>query len=395
MTSLKTWLIIGILLRLLLMPFTVHPDLRGHYLGASFIVLENDLFGLYDHISRLPRSHPLVNLYHDDFLVYSPLTYSIHAAWLKVVQPFISWDLFSNFIMDIGSAVRQSGFPQLVFILKFPYLLVDVFCFWLISRLVDAKYRLQATVLWTFNLPILHSAFMMGQFDIFIVAALLLVLLFIKHNRLFLPAVFVALSAGFKPFTIFLLPFLPGKLWHNLLVGGLTYLLIIAIYLPSPGFRLYALVAQHSDKLWFAKILVSGSQYLPLFIIGVVLLFWLKYFSPKLFPNWAWLMLPLLLFYSVTHFHPQWFTWVTPFLLLSFLTFPKTRPLLASLLVCWFIVVLSFESSLNFGLFGLDISIPQLLNRYYPFDQFMSFVRGVLAATSISLFVLMSKTRST
>ena len=38
----KIWLIIifGIILRLGLMPFTIHPDIRGHYLGGLLIAKE-------------------------------------------------------------------------------------------------------------------------------------------------------------------------------------------------------------------------------------------------------------------------------------------------------------------------------------------------------------------
>ena len=69
----KIWLIIifGIILRLGLMPFTIHPDIRGHYLGGLLIAKEGQFFGVYDYISRLPRDHILAKLYGDNFLVYS------------------------------------------------------------------------------------------------------------------------------------------------------------------------------------------------------------------------------------------------------------------------------------------------------------------------------------
>jgi len=56
------------------------------------------------------------------------------------------------------------------------------------------------------------------------------------------------------------------------------------------------------------------------------------------------------------------------------------------LLLCHLVVVLSFDTSLNFGLFGLKYAIPIS-------DQYVSFVRGALAASSLALVLLLSHER--
>lgn len=384
-------LLLGLLLRLFLMPFTVHPDLRGHYLGAYFMAKKGAWLTMYDYISWLPRDNPLVVMYQDSFFVYSPLTYLLHATALQALSPLINWPLFSQFELDIGSAVRQPGFPMLAFLLKLPYLLADVACVVALFKLVNPKQRFLASVLWSFNLPLLHSAFMMGQFDIFMIMFILFGLVAAKKRHYSWTAILFALAAGFKPYPLFFLPFIPGNKIKNILIGALAYLAIIAPYLGSPGYRMYALVAQHSDKMWYAKVMVSGSQYLPIFLVWLGVLFWANWLSPKRLNYWEWPLLSLLGFYSVVHYHPQWFAWVTPFLALAFLNYRQLRPLLAFLLLCDIGITFSFETSLNFGLFGIDFNLFDFINRYYPKDQLISFIRGAIAATSIVIAGFLSK----
>lgn len=388
------WIIFGVVLRLGLMPFTIHPDLRGHYLGSYFIVAKGQLLGFYDYISRLPRTDPLVRTYGDNFLVYSPLTYLFHAAYLQLIAPVFPWKLYMQLVLDMGQAVKDPGIYRLVFLLKLPYLFVDLGCLWLILKLVPPGKKVLGTFLWALNLPIIYSAFLMGQFDILMVAFLLLALYCLHKGHSAWSAVCLALAASFKPFPLFLLPFLPGSKLKNLGIGGLTFLIVIAPYLPSHAFRQYGLVAEQSDKMWYAKIMVTGSQGLPIFVVGLVFLLWLNYYHREIMPDWAWLSTPLLIFYATTHYHPQWFAWLSPFLLLFLVRLRHTLPLVVALLLLQLVVILSFENSLNFGLFGINFYPWAFLNHYYPADQFMSIIRGGLTATCLSLIVQLTRAKS-
>lgn len=373
------WLALGLLLRLVLMPVTIHPDIRGHYLGGYVLAVKGSYLGVYDYISKLPRTDQLVKLYGDDFLVYSPLTYWIHGLWLKL--PLYSQPLLVRLILNMDQAIKNPNVGWLLIFLKTPYLIADGICLWLLLKIVDFKYQRLTTILWMFNLPLIYSAYMMGQFDIFIVLFVILAVYLSKLNKQVPAAMALAISSGFKPIALFLLPFLPGNRIKNVLVGVVTYGLIIAPYaLTSPAFRMYALQAQQSDKVWYAKILVSGSQYLPLFMVGCVLLFWGSIKNYKNLPWWGWLAGPFLIFFSVTHYHPQWFAWLSPFLVLAFVLKPESRWLIITILLAHLVVVFSFEPSLNFGLFGISYSLHWLLT-----DQNMSLVRGVLAGTNLSL----------
>lgn len=379
--------IFGLVLRLALMPFTSHPDLRGHYLGAYFIKEYGEYFSFYDHISKLPREDPIVQLYRDDFLVYSPLTYQLHALWMFIASPILPWDTFKNMEIDMTKASYEESFPFLIFLLKVPYLIADLVCLLILMKLVQPKNKLLAVTLWSLNLPVLHSAFMMGQFDIFILLSLLGALLLVERKHTSLASVVLALGAGFKPFSLFLLPLIPGKQIKNILIGLITYGLLIAPYaLTSPAYRMYALMAQHSDKLWYAKILVSGSQYLPLFFVAIISIAWLKRYNSKVFTTLSWFTLPLLAFYSFTHFHPQWFTWISGYLILLLIRFKPSWEPITALVISWIIITFSFESSLTFGLFNIDYSLKPLLN-----DQIISGIRALILATSFILTLKLSQ----
>lgn len=386
MKKVSIWLIVGIILRVAFMATTAHPDIRGHNLGGYLIAQKGEVFGLYDYISRLPRDNILVQIYHDDLFIYPPLAYLFQGLSLKLFSPFIHWPLFEQMIVDFDAARTLPGFSTLMVWLKMPYLLADIGVLYLLFKLVDKKHHVITEALWAFNIPVLYSAYMLGQLDVFMVLFILGSVLLATQKKHTLAAVAMGLAAGFKPFPFFLLPFLPGNRIKNVLIGLGTYFVIILPYLGSTGFRQYALLAPQADKIWYAKILVSGSQYLPLFVVGLVVLFWLSTRSAR--PAWEWPLYVLLLFYSVVHFHPQWFAWVSPLLIIYLATHKKRWPLVGTLLLAYVGIVLSFEPSLNFGLFGLNYNLFQSIAKYYPPDQLVSGLRGVLAGTSLGIGLL-------
>jgi hypothetical protein len=382
MRKLLPWLILGLILRLVLIPITLHPDFRAVNLAGYLIAQKGELLTFYDHISKLPRIDHIAELYGDNLFIYPPLAYLSHALFNKLLYWAYPQSAFWLLINDIGRVRSDPGFLGLMYFLKLPYLLADFTCLWLVLKLLPEKHKFTGGLFWIFNPVNIYVSYMIGQFDIFIALFLLLALLFLNKNSL-LSAFFLGLSACFKPFTLVLAPLLPGNKIKNVLVSGGTYFLTILPYLASPAFKQYALLASQSDKLLYAKIIISGSQYVPVFILGLVLVYWWNYFKEKSNPNWIWLMLPLLLFYSVTHYHPQWFVWIMPFLLLIWVYTPKLRLPVITMFGCYFVIVLLFEASLNFGLFGLNFSFSDFIIRFISPDILGSTIRGIFAAACL------------
>ncbi|MCL5091060.1 MAG: glycosyltransferase 87 family protein, partial [Patescibacteria group bacterium] len=222
----------------------------------------------------------------------------------------------------------------------------------------------------------------------------LLSLFLVKKKKNYWAALCLGLGGAFKMFPLFFLPFLAlseGKSWASkikiLLVGLLPYLLSIAPFVGSGVFRQTVLFSNQSQKMLFAKIMVSGAEYLSWFVVFYVFLLALSFKQKK--DLWSWFLAVLLVFFSFTHYHPQWFLWITPFLVFFIVERPKYKILTLGLFFCWLTITLLFEPSLSLGLFSPIspslIKAPDLseaLNHFYPVFEFKSLVRSIFAGLS-------------
>lgn len=385
------FIILAIILRVVISGLVIHPDIRGHNLASYFISQQNEWLTFYDHLSKLPRQDPLVKLYTDGLFIYPPLAYYAHAIFMKFTFPFVSQDTFWRLIYDMGSLTKNKDLFVLLATLKLPYLVADMISLFILNKILDAKNRFWGSIIWLFNPITLYSAYMIGQFDIYITMFIFLGIWAMSKKKTILSGVFIGLASLYKPFPLFLLPLLGENTKDKIkavTAGVGTYILgILPFVLTSPAFKNYALLATQTDKITYAKIMVSGSQYLPLFYVGLVLIYWLNFYKPKLLSPSVWLVSPLLLFYSVTHFHPQWFTWSTGLLTLIAVTKRKSVLPVLVLVILYFLIILTFEPSLNFGLFGINFNFFDWLNPRFPADQFVSMLRGGIFATSLAVLI--------
>ena len=277
--------IIGLVIRLVLIPITMHADFRAYNLAAYLITQKGQLWSFYDYISRLPRTDRILEVFMDDGLfIYPPLAYLAHALFMWLFSPLYPWQTLNTLILYFDHVRPDPNLPWLLYLLKFPYLVADAAGLIILLKLVDPRRRLMAAALWIFNPVTIYSSYMLAQFDIYIAVFLLLALLLAARGRSFWAAIFIGIAAGFKPFPLLLAPFLGIGLWgkaKHTAVALLTYLAIIFPYLSSPAFKQYALLANQTEKLWFAKISVSGGQYISVFLLGLVLLRWGNFYKPK------------------------------------------------------------------------------------------------------------------
>ncbi len=379
-------IVIGLILRVLLMLFIIHPDIRGHNLAAYLISQKGEVFSFYDYISKLPRNNHWAEMYHDGLFIYPPLAYLTLAVPMWVLGPIYPWSAFFTLVNETGLLKLDPVWPWLMFLLKLPLLIIETGGFIWLFKKINKEKRVMFTALWAFNIVILFSAYMMGQFDLVIGILIAISAVLSIQKPTLLSAILLGIAAGFKPFPLFLLPFLGTNLSQKIkyvLMGLFTYGLIIAPYLGSAGFRRFALVASQSDKLTYAKILLSGSQYLSLFWVGFAILLWFNYQKFKLFPIWGWFISVLLIFYSVTHWHPQWFTWASILLLWAWVHKKIARFPITMLIVCFFAILMLFEPSLNFGMFNINFDLFAWINLRFPGDELVSIIRAMFLATSL------------
>lgn len=319
----KLWIILiaGILLRIFLSFATFHPDIAA-LSGSGQFITDGHLLSLYD--------------YSSDALI---LNY----------PPLIYW-FFGLFNFLFGGNIS---------LLKLTYLFFDIFLGFLLIKLVDPKKAFLAFSLWMFNPVNLYASYMMGQFDIIPTFFTVLSFYFIVKKKLDWAALALGGGIAFKIYPIFLiipLIILGKSFWTKArlaILAFLPYFISILPYLSSGSFRSNALFANQSSKSLYAVLPVSGGESIilfPVLLIFFYLLIWQKKGETSL---WKIYLIPLLLFFIFTHYHPQWLIWIIPFLILD-LIFERFKNLLPVLLIfgSWIGSLWFFDSSLTIGIFA-------------------------------------------
>ncbi len=320
-------LIIGIILRIVLSSITFHPDSLAFKLGGE-LVASGKILNLYDF------SDPNVAV-----LNYPPAIYWFHGIFHFLLAGFLSPNLY----------------------VKLPYLIFDLLtAFVLLKLLPDKKKASFAFTAWIFNPINLYASYMMGQFDIIPTFFTILSIYLLSKNKLEWSAVSLGFGIAFKLYPVFLLIplMLLGKNYLDklklFLLGMTPYLLSILVYLPSHSFRSVALFAAQSSKSLYAAIPVSGGESILLFPAALII-FYLVVYEKKIdeLAIWKIYSIPLLLFFILTHYHPQWLIWITPFLIISLtLEMKKTILPVVLIFVSWFMSLFFFDPSLTIGIFA-------------------------------------------
>ncbi len=357
MKNLWIIIIIGVALRVFLSFSTFHPDILAFDLSGKFIASGN-ILNIYDLSSEKATFN------------YPPLIYWFHGIFHLIP--------FSNY-----------GF------VKLPYLIFD-----LLIVLILLKYfpnpasKKIAVILWMFNPVNLYATYMMGQFDIIPTFFTLLSIYFISKNRLSLAAFALGGGIAFKLYPIFLvipLIILGRTILDKFRLGVLIllpYILSILPYLGSSSFKSTALFAGQSSKSLYATIPISGGEAILLFPFSLVVFYlfiWRKKLNKSTF--WKIYLIPLLLFFIFTHFHPQWLIWITPFLILSLVNqgFKNLLPVLL-IFISWLVSLFFFDPSLTIGIFNPlfptlknTVDIWTLLNLGVDYNIGRSILQTVLA----------------
>lgn len=354
-------LIVGILIRLLLAFSTFHSDVQPFYFAGEAIAKGN-ITTFYDYLGNLSKTDPILKIYPTDLFNYPPLVYFTLGPISYFISLPFSRNLLHAFIFNLPSLLGNLQLNFLLLALKIPYLVFDLGIASLLYKLFEKpKNKLLALTLWIFNPINLYATYMMGQFDVIPTFFALLALYFaIKKDRYFLSALFLGLGASFKIFPIlFLIPLaLVSNKWVDRIkifsIGILTYLVTIFPFLNSHGFRSTALVAGQTTKSLYANIPISGGETIYIFPFFIILFYLFFLFSKvKEKDLWSRFFVVILLFFVFTHTHPQWFLWITPFLIIDLVKSQfKHWPLALAMVVIWILQVSFFDPGLSVWLFS-------------------------------------------
>jgi len=391
-------LLIGVLIRLVLMPITLHPDLWGHSLTVYFFAYKG-VINIYDFLLSLPATHPLVaNFGVADIFIYPPLTYFTLGFFRLLIKPFTD-PSFLPFVMQYPSLVyeRADLFWNL-FLYKLPYLFVDIGTAFLLANLFNQNNQKRlAFALWMFNPLALYSTFMVGQLDILPTFFTVLALFFASRKKYALSVIALGIGGGYKMYPLLLLvpaAFVFGKSIISrlkyLFIGLAPFVITIAPFIFSPAFR-YMVFSPKASKMLFMGWNVSGAEVVYPFILFLTLIYAASYYLKKQISAAVYFLVVLLVTFSVTHYHPQWFVWITPFFVWQLVEYKgRFWELVAAMFGCWFTIMLFFEASLSFGLFNpLNPNLnnahglSELLGNYTNVFQLKSIVRSIFAGASI------------
>ncbi len=373
-------LALAVFIRLALAATTFHVDLNAFALAGNFIS-RGEVLSFYDHVRLLPPGDQIKNLYTDKIFNYQPLSYLIPAFFYLPLPKST----------DLRVLLPAIPFAPLLIFYKLPFIFFDLLTALFITRLakdVTAKKKLQ--LLWLFNPAAIFVSSVMGQSDMMVVFFLLLSLIAAKKENYQTAAFFAGLSALFKPAGLFLIPVVAiaalsislPKAVKSMLAGFGVYFLGILAYLPSISFRTYALLAEQTGKSTFAGITIASGTTVPWFFIAytAILILLLKK-RLSLFDGVALALASSLIF---SHFHPQWFVWLTPWLIYK--TLSGKIYFYSSAVLAWFTILFSFDYSLHLASFWWLGLVP---NRYL-FSGNLLFSNLVLLARAflVSIFFL-------
>lgn len=309
--------LLAILLRLLIMPFYFHPDIKTYSYQSSF--LKSGVFNIYSYLVENKNSLPI----REEF-VYFPLTYFLLGTYQIAASPLLGPN-FSSWLSDASSSVVEKvGTFRYLFILKLPYLIVDLIIPFLLIKFFDSDTkRRKAFILWLFNPISIAIIYIFSNVDIFPVALSLISLLLFQKKNFLLSSLCLGVAIGFKAYPILFLPFL--LLFVNntrklILMLSVIIIILTALIIPfwSDAFVHSALLSSLTTRLIFPGIGIGFGESLMIGVVSLSVLFFsaLNVSNEKVNQAWYYLASILLLLFSSIHYHIQWLLWVMPFLIL-------------------------------------------------------------------------------
>ncbi len=350
--------ILGILLRLILMPWFAHGDIIAVHRRVETIICGN-------------RS----------LLSYSAIgVHFMESLFAKIYSPFVNCSMLSG----IQESYYNAPFiNRMLFFFKLPYLLFEIgywYLMWIFAKDKDIKWRKIFAYLLAFNPVVIFAVYIFGRFEaynLFLSAAILY--LFKKYEnqkldfkKIFLLTILFAVLLLFRKSYAIIFPAL-------LLAFGFPKLKsLYAIFISIAGYFLFKLfnfvsghgfdltkeidwlkTGTHTQYFFDAKIYLGNGRFIYLFflVLGLVFLWWL--FNRKkllelgrveVFSLFSFLL--FMTYFTTSTFHPHYFSWVIPFLLVLIIK-KKDKILLKSfyLIIPFYILYfLNWGPHITFGL---------------------------------------------
>lgn len=345
--------LLAIAIRLIIMPLTFHTDLKTQYFHAN--LLTKGVINVYEYM-RINKD----SLGFKDTFVYPELAYLTLGSWAYVIQPVLGQP-FQDWLYDWGE--NRWTNPQLfrqLFILKLPYLFLDLLCGVLIAYLVEESLRKKALIIWFFNPITLYIIYALANFDIIPTFLTLFSLFLFQKNKLLASGLSLGLGISLKLFPLLLLPFFMLFLLRKinkkglvLFITGVTLMVILTLCLFFQEF-LATSGSGMASQILIPTLTLTNNLKIPIFYLLYPLLLLCCLFSKD---TWESLNIYILavfwLVLSLIHFHPQWLLWSLPFFVIIVAKDLKLLIQSGVILISFILLISTFEDNfLTLGIFS-------------------------------------------
>lgn len=383
------WVLIGLLIRVVFMPFTSHNDFLSEHLRVFQIINGKNLF---------PNIFQFLSHYIDAFFmkIFSPFIPDIENVFALPSSGFTTVEI-SNFL----NFVSTKYIWRTIFILKIPYLIFDYWSLFLILKIVkDKKNAARVLKFWMVNPVIIYSVYIFGRFEIYPIFFLILFFYLVKKGKnpflvflvfgisiicrgyplVILPIVLLIVNSSWlRRFYYLIISLIP--LGIVLIIGrvmkmlGLTYFedasTIKGKFLSEGSFLMVLL----RPLLNFGEVKVSIVIFAYVVIVLILILERKKnaiYFERRdvgyiwsyknLDENFLsiasismYCFLFFLFFYSFTNYSAHWFSWFVPFVVVLVYLDKKYLKLFYLLSIAWAIY---WIFATDIGVFSTYLLVP-------------------------------------
>lgn len=347
----KYWVILvaGLLIRIAVSALTYHPDINYQVIASAAFF--NGAPNPYEKAGELVPGTKLDK---------PPMSYFLILPFHLLARPLVSGNTEELFFINHQLVLGKIGFWFYMIYSKLPHLVFDMMLGLALAFLVSQNHQKKVLALWMFNPMTIWASEAIGQLDIFPTFFIVLCLFLIKKAKMEWAALSLGLGGAIKIAPFLLLPFFLGladsksKVIKLFLLAIIPYVLTNMLYISSSEFRNNALFAPQLSKSLYANIPISGGATIlvvPAILIFLYIWYFLKKRSVDKFFKFSLCLLLLTL--AFTHFHIQWFLWVSAFLLIFLKDNWGNGVSIAAfgLLISLVLMLFLFDSSLQIQLF--------------------------------------------
>lgn len=328
------WGLIGLLVRVVLLPGGISSDTLAVYWRSHLIAFHGEVFEQY-----------LVNMG----------SHGLHALWLRLAQPLIGpaeelwthpwwWsDPHGLIPQHMAEFVARPDAMRIIALLKTPYVIADLLAgivlLWLLwgrsrTRLEEREQRwhVRAWAFWMLSPAGLYAALVFGRYEAFAVLAVLVALLLAEREHAIAAALVLGVGMTLRTYPIVLAPvfglvlyrqlwrqvgwtalavapFAASMLFNRLFGGGFGELAAVGEFHFGSNFFAFAIEPDRGPPgvyLFVAVVLAMG-----LYLLGRGLGWWGTAPVPVA-DLWRWVALMHLVLFAFTQFSAHYVTWLTP-----------------------------------------------------------------------------------